>query len=125
MKSSQDSFSWQEISELTHATQVEIFGWCLCEEGLVQAYDDCPQKLPAYAITSWAQFEDTPMVELAGVMQEFPLLWQNYLHMRAMSGEWYGLRDYVMDTMNDAGEAYFCPEDLERTWNKYVGEGRP
>lgn len=38
---SQLSFSWGVLAQLTHATQVEIFNWCGCEEGTRQ-YDDCP-----------------------------------------------------------------------------------
>jgi hypothetical protein len=31
-KTDQDSISWGELAELTHATQVERFGWCSCED---------------------------------------------------------------------------------------------
>ena len=43
MNDDQD-MSWEEISLLTHATQVERFNWCLCEdnEGNENPYDDCP-----------------------------------------------------------------------------------
>lgn len=36
--------SWSELAELTHETQVAIFGWCSCEdnEGNENPYDDCP-----------------------------------------------------------------------------------
>lgn len=44
MKTAQDSFSWQELAELTHDTQVEIFGWCACEEQEQFPYDNCPRK---------------------------------------------------------------------------------
>lgn len=39
-----DSISWGELAELTHATQVERFGWCICEDtdGQGQLADDCP-----------------------------------------------------------------------------------
>jgi len=45
-KSSQDSFTWSELADLTHSTQVEIFGWCSCEdnEGNTNPYDDCPKE---------------------------------------------------------------------------------
>jgi len=43
MKTAQDSFYWSELAELTHATQVEIFGWCACETEQKQ-YNDCPTK---------------------------------------------------------------------------------
>ena len=43
---SQESFSWSEMADLTHKTQVEIFGWCACEdnEGKENPYTDCPTK---------------------------------------------------------------------------------
>jgi hypothetical protein len=38
--------SWSEIAELTHATQVEHFNWCSCEdnEGQENLYADCPKE---------------------------------------------------------------------------------
>ena len=41
---SQDSISWGELALLTHHTQVERFGFCLCEdnEGNENPYEDCP-----------------------------------------------------------------------------------
>ena len=38
-----DSISWGELAELTHATQVERFGWCSCEdmEPHEYPYPDC------------------------------------------------------------------------------------
>lgn len=41
----QDSISWSELAELTHATQVERFNFCTCEdnEGNENPYDDCPK----------------------------------------------------------------------------------
>jgi hypothetical protein len=41
---SQRSFHQSELAELTHATQVEIFGWCSCEDnkGNENPYTDCP-----------------------------------------------------------------------------------
>lgn len=43
---SEDSISWGELAELTHATQVERFGWCICEDtdGEGQLADDCPRE---------------------------------------------------------------------------------
>ena len=40
-----DSMSWKELSELTHGTQVETFGFCSCEdnEGEPNPYEDCPE----------------------------------------------------------------------------------
>ena len=41
--SSQASYSWSEMAELTHVTQVKMFGWCGCEDndGHVNPYLDC------------------------------------------------------------------------------------
>ena len=41
-----DSISWSELAELTHATQVERFGFCTCEdnEGNENPYADCPKE---------------------------------------------------------------------------------
>lgn len=39
---SQRSYSWQEMAELTHETQVKTFGWCACEDS-EPPYDDCPK----------------------------------------------------------------------------------
>jgi hypothetical protein len=43
-KTDQDSISWGELAELTHATQVERFGWCSCEDSGTLVYMDCPEK---------------------------------------------------------------------------------
>jgi len=40
---SQDSISWGELALLTHATQIERFNWCGCEEQESFPYDDCPR----------------------------------------------------------------------------------
>ena len=36
---------WSDLAELTHETQVEEFGFCLCEdnEGNENPYADCPR----------------------------------------------------------------------------------
>ena len=36
--------SYSDLAELTHETQVELFGWCVCEdnEGNENPYADCP-----------------------------------------------------------------------------------
>jgi hypothetical protein len=40
-----ESISWGELAELTHATQVERFGWCICEDpSQGQLADDCPRE---------------------------------------------------------------------------------
>jgi hypothetical protein len=38
-----DSISWGELALLTHKTQVEMFGWCSCEdnEGNENPFEDC------------------------------------------------------------------------------------
>jgi hypothetical protein len=35
--------TWSEVAELTHATQVEKFNWCSCEEQEEFPYADCPR----------------------------------------------------------------------------------
>lgn len=46
-KSSQVSLYQSELAELTHRTQVAIFGWCSCEDnaGNENPYTDCPITL--------------------------------------------------------------------------------
>ena len=39
-----EGISWEELSQLTHETQVEKFGWCMCEDGNNSSYFDCPIK---------------------------------------------------------------------------------
>jgi len=43
---SQRSFYQSELLDLTHERQVEIFGWCYCEnnEGNDELYSDCPTQ---------------------------------------------------------------------------------
>lgn len=43
METSQRSYYWSELAELTHATQVKLFGWCACEdnEGNENPFTDC------------------------------------------------------------------------------------
>jgi len=45
-KVSEMSISWSELAQLTHKTQVEQFGWCICEgtNGEGQMADDCPRE---------------------------------------------------------------------------------
>ena len=38
----EESISWGELAELTHASQVEKFNFCMCEEQESFPYDDCP-----------------------------------------------------------------------------------
>ena len=45
LMSDQDSISWDELVKLTHATQVERFGWCICEDPEQgQLAEDCPRE---------------------------------------------------------------------------------
>ena len=41
----EESISWSELAELTHATQVERFGFCTCEDldPHEYPYADCPK----------------------------------------------------------------------------------
>ena len=43
----EESMSWGELANLTHATQVERFNWCSCEdnEGRENPYTDCPKEV--------------------------------------------------------------------------------
>lgn len=43
--SSQGSYSWSEMAELSHTTQVAMFGWCGCEDnaGHENPYSNCPK----------------------------------------------------------------------------------
>lgn len=43
MDKSQQSYSWGDMAAMTHATQLETFGWCSCEDA-PKAYSDCPRK---------------------------------------------------------------------------------
>ena len=41
----EQQLSWSELAELTHETQVDKFGWCMCEdtEPHEYPYGDCPK----------------------------------------------------------------------------------
>lgn len=45
--SNQESISWSELAELTHATQVERFNFCTCEdlEPHEYPYPDCVKEV--------------------------------------------------------------------------------
>lgn len=43
---SQASYSWEEMANLDHESQVATFGWCTCEQG-EKMYDDCPVEVTA------------------------------------------------------------------------------
>ena len=38
------SYSWQDMANLTHKTQVDEFNFCLCEEQEEFPYEDCPKE---------------------------------------------------------------------------------
>jgi hypothetical protein len=42
---------WSELADLTHATQVENFGFCTCEEQESFPYEDCPRFF--HVLVSW------------------------------------------------------------------------
>ncbi len=40
-----ESISWGELAQLTHTTQLERFGWCICEDPEQgQLAEDCPKR---------------------------------------------------------------------------------
>lgn len=39
-----EDWSWGEIFELNHKTQVAEFNFCLCEEQEQFPYEDCPRE---------------------------------------------------------------------------------
>lgn len=43
---SQESYSWEEMANMNHAKQVELFGWCACEgtDGEGHMFEDCPRE---------------------------------------------------------------------------------
>lgn len=45
---SEDTFYWSDLADLTHKTQVDIFGFCTCEdnEGNENPFSDCPSEGP-------------------------------------------------------------------------------
>jgi hypothetical protein len=40
----EETMYWSELAKLTHATQVEKFNFCLCEEQEYFPYVDCPKE---------------------------------------------------------------------------------
>lgn len=41
MQMSDKVYYWSDLADLNHDTQVEEFGFCLCEDG-PPSYDNCP-----------------------------------------------------------------------------------
>lgn len=80
---SQESISWQELSELTHATQVAKFNFCTCEdnEGQENPYKDCPTQKPYDRVGAIIAFESGELdgdkvVELFQHLVDTGLAWQ-------------------------------------------------
>lgn len=80
---SQESISWSELAELTHATQVEKFNFCTCEdnEGNENPYSDCPTQKPYDRVSAIIAFESGELdadkiVELFQHLVDTGLAWQ-------------------------------------------------
>jgi hypothetical protein len=45
----EEAIDWSDLADLTHATQVEKFNFCPCEDndGNDNPYDDCPTGVTA------------------------------------------------------------------------------
>ena len=69
----QDSISWGELAELTHATQVERFGFCTCEdnEGNENPYPDCDNYYSADLSISIVEIKAKSKEQAEAIMQEF------------------------------------------------------
>jgi len=79
----QESISWAELAELTHATQVEKFNFCTCEdnEGNENPYSDCPTQKPYDRVNAIIAFEEGELdgdkvVELFQHLVDTGLAWQ-------------------------------------------------
>jgi len=79
----QESISWAELAELTHATQVEKFNFCTCEdnEGNENPYSDCPTQKPYDRVNAIISFEEGELdgdkvVELFQHLVDTGLAWQ-------------------------------------------------
>jgi hypothetical protein len=69
---SQESMSWGDLAELTHATQVEKFNFCTCEdnEGKENPYADCPTEKPYDRVNAIIAYE-TGELDEAGIIELF------------------------------------------------------
>jgi hypothetical protein len=79
----QESITWSELAELTHATQVEKFNFCTCEdnEGQENPYKDCPTQKPYDRVGAIIAFESGELdgdkvVELFQHLVDPGLAWQ-------------------------------------------------
>lgn len=52
-----DQIYWSDLAELNHASQVERFGFCTCEEQEYFPYDDCPNKVAHHFIVKYVKGE--------------------------------------------------------------------
>lgn len=80
---SQESISWAELAELTHATQLEKFNFCTCEdnEGNENPYSDCPTDKPYDRVSAIIAYEsgeldDEKVIELFQHLVDTRLAWQ-------------------------------------------------
>ena len=64
----QSAWSWSELADLTHVTQVENFGFCTCEEQEQFPYDDCPRMIECP--NHKGAFDCSPFCELCQGSQE-------------------------------------------------------
>jgi hypothetical protein len=73
VKNDQDSISWGELAELTHATQVERFGFCMCEdnEGNENPYADCNKYYSTDLSISIVEIKADSKEQAEAIMQEF------------------------------------------------------
>ena len=79
----EESISWGELAELTHATQVEKFNFCTCEdnEGNENPYKDCPTEKPydrvgAIIAYETGELDEEKMIELFQHLVDTNLAWQ-------------------------------------------------
>ena len=80
---SQESITWSELSELTHAKQVEKFNFCTCEDndGKENPYADCPTQKPYDRVSAIIAFEtgeldEDKTIELFQHLVDTGLAWQ-------------------------------------------------
>jgi hypothetical protein len=67
MPNTEPALSWGDLANLTHATQVENFGFCTCEEQEYFPFDDCPRFENVFV--SW---HDEPTEETLSVVAIAP-----------------------------------------------------
>jgi hypothetical protein len=61
------ALSWSDLADLTHATQVQGFGFCTCEEQEYFPYEDCPRFFQV--LVSW---HDEPSEKMLSVVAIAP-----------------------------------------------------